>query len=377
VDLSTAPEGEPLRKNFKRAFEYSDCWVDDARLVVLNAVDVRNRGGAVLTRTSLVSARRTGAEWRVELRNGRDGRILERTGKALVNAAGPWVEDVLNRAGHNAANRIRLVKGSHIITRKFWKGGQAYLLQHSDKRVVFVNPFEGDLALIGTTDIPFEGRAEDARIDQSEIDYLLSVINRYFENALKVDDVISSFSGVRPLFDDKAANPSAVTRDYVFDLEAPAGQAPLLSIFGGKITTYRRLAEQALEKLSPGFPQMTVAWTKHAPLPGGDIPDADFSLFLQELRRRRPWLPQEVACGYARRYGTRVDSLLAGAKSISDLGRLFGGTLYEREARFLAEEEWATNAEDVLERRTKHALHLTDGQRADFTAWFEMLTPHS
>jgi glycerol-3-phosphate dehydrogenase len=287
------------------------------------------------------------------------------------------VEDVLHRAGHNGANRVRLVKGSHIITRKFWNGGQAYLLQHSDKRVVFVNPYEGDLALIGTTDIPFEGRAEDVRVDRSEIEYLLSVVDHYFEDAPRFDEIVSSFSGVRPLFDDKAANPSAVTRDYVFDLETPAGQAPLLSIFGGKITTYRRLAEHALEKLSPYFPQMTGAWTKHAPLPGGDIPDADFSLFLQELRRRRPWLPPEVAYGYARRYGTRVDSLLDGAKSISDLGRQFGGTLYEREARFLAEREWATNAEDVLERRTKHALHLTDGQRADFTAWFEMFAPQA
>jgi glycerol-3-phosphate dehydrogenase len=372
LNLATAPEGKPIRKNFKRAFEYSDCWVDDARLVVLNAVDVRNRGGVVLTRTSLLSARRAGEEWRVDLRGSRDGRSLTSAAKAIINAAGPWVEDVLHRAGRNVENRVRLVKGSHIVTRKFWNGDQAYLLQHSDKRVIFVNPLEGELALIGTTDIPFEGRAEDVRIDRSEIAYLLSIVDRYFEHGPKFEEVVHSFSGVRPLFDDRAANPSAVTRDYVLEVEGPAGQAPFLSIFGGKITTYRRLAEHALEKLSPYFPQMTGPWTKHAPLPGGDIPEADFTLFLQEQRRRRPWLPQEVARGYGRRYGTRVESLLDGARSISDLGRLFGGTLYEREARFLAEEEWATDAEDVLERRTKHALHLTDGQRADFTAWFAM-----
>jgi D-erythritol 1-phosphate dehydrogenase len=377
LDLSTAPEGEPIRKNFNRAFEYSDCWVDDARLVVLNALDARSRGGTVLTRTALVSARRADDNWRVELRNGRDGRISEAAGKALVNAAGPWVEDVLHRAGRNAENRIRLVKGSHIITRKFWSGDQAYVLQHSDKRVIFVNPYEGDFALIGTTDIPFEGRAEDVCVDQGEIEYLLSIVDRYFEDAPKFGDIIHSFSGVRPLFDDKAANPSAVTRDYVLDLDASAEQAPLLSVFGGKITTYRRLAEHALEKLSPYCPQMTGPWTSHAPLPGGDIPDADFTFFLQELRRRRPWLAQDVARGYARRYGTRVESLLDGAKSISDLGRLFGGTLYEREVRFLAQEEWATDAEDVLERRTKHALHLTDRQRADFAAWFEALAPQA
>jgi len=350
LDLMKAPEGEPLRKNFGRAFEYSDCWVDDARLVVLNAVDVHKRGGTVLTRTPLTSARRVADTWRVDLRSARDGKTLQATGKILVNAAGPWVEDILHRAGRNAASRVRLVKGSHIVTRKFWSGDQAYLLQNSDKRVIFVNPYEGDLALIGTTD-------------------------RYFLGAPKIGEVVDSFSGVRPLFDDKSANPSAVTRDYVFDVEVPAGQAPMLSVFGGKITTYRRLAEHALEKLSPYLPQMSPAWTERAALPGGDIPDANFALFLEELRRRRPWLPQDVAHGYARRYGTRVENLLNGAKSISDLGRRFGGTLYEREARFLAEEEWAIDAEDILERRTKHALHLTDKERADFTAWFQMLIP--
>src|SRR5579872_4946797 len=339
VDLSVAPEGKPLRKNFKRAFEYSDCWVDDARLVVLNAVDVRNRGGMVLTRTSLVSARRVGDKWRVDLRSVLDGRLLTAAGRVVVNAAGPWVEDVLHRAGRNAENRVRLVKGSHIVTRKFWSGDQAYLLQHTDKRVIFVDP--------------------------------------YFKDAPKASEIIHSFSGVRPLFDDKATNPSAVTRDYVFDIDAPDGQAAMLSVFGGKITTYRKLAEHALKKLSPYFPQMTGPWTEHAPLPGGDIPGADFALFLSEVRRRRPWLPEQVAHGYARRYGARVKGLLDGAKSVGDLGRPFGGTLYEREARFLAEHEWAVDAEDVLERRTKHFLHLTERERADFTAWFEMLAPQA
>ena len=377
LDLLKAPEGEPLRKNFSRAFEYSDCWVDDARLVVLNALDVRKRGGTVLTRTPLTSARRVADTWRVELRSERDGATLQATGKILVNAGGPWVEDVLHRTGRNAASRVRLVKGSHIVTRKFWNGDQAYLLQNNDKRVIFVNPYEGDLALIGTTDIPFEGRAEEVSIDQIEIEYLLSVVDHYFTDAPRLSDVVHTFSGVRPLFDDKAANPSAVTRDYVFDVEAPAGQAPMLSVFGGKITTYRRLAEHALEKLSPYLPQMPSPWTAQAPLPGGDIADGNFTRFHAELRRQWPWLPQDVALGYARRYGTRASDLLGGAKSTGDLGRFFGGTLYEREARFLAEEEWATDAEDILERRTKHALHLTETQRSDFTAWFEMLKPRA
>ena len=373
LDLSASCEGEPIRKNFTRAFEYSDCWVDDARLVVLNAVDTRKHGGMVLTRTSLVSARRAGEEWRVDLRS-RDGGHLTAAGKVVVNAAGPWVEDVLHRAGRNAENQVRLVKGSHIVTRKFWKGDHAYLLQHSDKRVIFVNPYEGDLALIGTTDIPFTGRAEDVSIDQSEIDYLLSVVDRYFEHAPKIGEVVHAFSGVRPLFDDKAANPSAVTRDYVFDVEAPAGQAPMLSVFGGKITTYRRLAEHALEKLSSFFPRMAGPWTQNAPLPGGDIPNADFPHFLSELRLRRPWLPEHVALGYARRYGTRAEDLLGGANSVGDLGRPFGGSLFEREARFLATDEWASDADDVLDRRTKHGLHLTESERASFAEWFRMLT---
>ncbi|HXE25569.1 MAG TPA: glycerol-3-phosphate dehydrogenase [Roseiarcus sp.] len=375
LDLASAPEGEPLRKTFSRAFEYSDCWVDDARLVVLNALDVRERNGLVLTRTALVSARREGAEWRAEFKDARDGRRLEAAAKVLVNAAGPWVDDVLSRTGANAESRVRLVKGSHIVTRKFWRGEQAYLLQNSDKRVIFVNPYEGDFALIGTTDRPFDGRAEDVAIDRAEIDYLLAVVDRYFAAAPKPGDIVHSFSGVRPLYDDRAANPSAVTRDYVFDVEAPGDQAPMLSVFGGKITTYRKLAEHALEKLAPYLPKMTRPWTEAAHLPGGNIAGGDFSRFQSELLKRRPWLPPEVALGYARRYGTRVEDLLDGAKSVGDLGRFFGGTLYEREARFLASEEWAFRAEDVLERRTKHALHLTKQQRDEFAEWFAALAP--
>jgi glycerol-3-phosphate dehydrogenase len=371
LDLSTAREGDPIRKSFKRAFEYSDCWVDDARLVVLNALDVRERGGVVLTRTALVSARRSRDAWAVELRDARDGQSIAAACKVLVNAAGPWVEDVLSRTGRNAENRVRLIKGSHIVTRKFWEGEQAYLLQHDDKRVIFVNPYEGDLALIGTTDIPFDGRAEDVHIAPQEIEYLLSVVKSYFEYAPSAGDVIHSFSGVRPLYDDKAANPSAVTRDYVFDIDAPPRAAPMLSVFGGKITTYRKLAEHALEKLAPYFPQMSGRWTKDAPLPGGDLPDADFARFLAELRARRPWLPEDVSLSYARRYGTRAEKLLDGAESLGDLGRHFGATLYEREARFLIADEWAEEADDILERRTKHGLHLTDAERNAFAAWVQ------
>ena len=248
IDLRNAPEGAPLKENFKLAFEYSDCWVDDARLVVLNALDAGKRGARIMVRTAATSARRSDGLWQVEFRTS-NGESLRATAKALVNAAGPWVESVIsNVVGSNSSRRVRLVKGSHIIVKKFWKGPQAYLLQNHDKRVIFVNPYEGDMALIGTTDIPYEGSAEDVAITEDETDYLLAAVNRYMRNPLASSDIVSSFSGVRPLYDDNAANPSAVTRDYVFDVE---GSPPLLSVFGGKITTYRKLAEHALQKLRP------------------------------------------------------------------------------------------------------------------------------
>ena len=369
LDLSSAPEGRPIRKNFRQAFEYSDCWVDDARLVVLTALDAQQRGAVIRIRTPLVSARRDSEGWSVELRDLASGASLSLRAEVIVNAAGPWVEDVLSRAGNNGASRVRLVKGSHIVVRKFWEGEQAYLLQHTDKRVIFVNPYEGDLCLIGTTDIPFEGSADMIDVSNEEIDYLLAVVNRYFEVQLKPGDVLHSFAGVRPLYDDNAANPSAVTRDYVFDVDAPGGAAPMLTIFGGKITTYRKLAEHALDKLAPFFPRMGRPWTQFAPLPGGDMPGADFEAYLKAYRSSYPWLAADVARGYVRRYGARARDLLNGASKPQDLGRHFGGALFECEARFLIAQEWASSADDMLERRTKHGLHLTPPQRAEFESW--------
>jgi glycerol-3-phosphate dehydrogenase len=238
--------------------------------------------------------------------------------------------------------------------------------------VIFVNPYEGDLALIGTTDIPVEGRPEDAASEPAEIDYLLGVLARYFKAPPGQADIVHTFSGVRPLYDDNAANPSAVTRDYIFDIDPrqPATDAPpILSIFGGKITTYRKLAEHALEKLRPFVPRLGPAWTALAPLPGGDMPDADFGRWLAAFTARRPWLTPRLAAHYARLYGTRAEALLADAEGPAALGLHFGGDLYEREAAFLMREEWAETAEDILERRTKHGLHLTPAERAGFAAW--------
>jgi len=372
INLRAAPEGHIIRDEFGLAFEYSDCWVDDARLVVLNALDARQRGATVLTRTTAKSARRVDGLWEIELgENGNAaGTSYRLRARAIVNAAGPWVENVIGQVARlNSRRRVRLVKGSHIVVKKFWDGPQAYLFQNDDKRVIFVNPYENDLCLIGTTDMAYAGAAEDVVIDDAEIDYLLAAVNRYVTHELKRADVQYAYSGVRPLYDDNAANPSAVTRDYVFDTDGGAGLAPLLSVFGGKITTYRKLAEHAMAELAGVFPRMGGAWTARIPLPGGDLPDSDFSRFLATIRQRHSWLPAPLAQHYARLYGTRIDAVLGSAGSLADLGRHFGGLLYEREARYLREIEWAQTADDILLRRTKHGLHLHRAARDDFANW--------
>ncbi|MGJ4949783.1 glycerol-3-phosphate dehydrogenase [Bradyrhizobium sp. HKCCYLS20291] len=365
VDLAHEPEGAPLRPEFQRGFEYSDCWVDDARLVILNLVEAARKGAVILPRTRAVSARREGDCWQLEMRS-ESGELRTVRAKALVNAAGPWVQDVVQGvAGLNSAHNVRLVKGSHLVVPKFWSGSQAYLLQNTDRRVIFVNPYETDLALIGTTDIVHDGRAEDVAIDDRETDYLLAVLDRYFRAAPGRADIIHAFSGVRPLYDDNADNPSAVTRDYVFEVHGSDGQPPLLSIFGGKITTFRKLAEHALERLGPWFPQMGPAWTAGACLPGGDL-GSSFDRFLADLTNEYAGVPREVVAHYARLYGSCARDLLGPARNADDLGRHFGGTFYERELTYLREREWAVTAADVLDRRTKHGLHLSRAEREAF-----------
>ncbi len=372
LDLRTAPEGKAIKPEFGVAFEYSDCWVDDARLVVLNALDAQHRGATVLTRTTATSARRADGFWVLDMKAD-DGTTSSVRATALANCAGPWVEDVIGRvAGRNSSYRVRLVKGSHIVVPKFWDGPQAYTFQNDDKRVIFVNPYERDLCLIGTTDIPYRGRPEDVKIGQDEIDYLVKVTNRYAVQPLRASDIRHSFSGVRPLYDNDAdASASAVTRDYVFEVDEAEGQAPLLSVFGGKITTFRKLAEHALDKLARTFPHARQAWTADAVLPGGDIPNADFGGFLAGLRADVPWLPVDLAHHYARLYGTRARALLGDARGLADLGRPMGGLLYEREARFLKDTEWARTAADILTRRTKHGLHLSDAEKRGFEEWMQ------
>jgi glycerol-3-phosphate dehydrogenase len=373
LDLRHSPEGAPIKDQYRSGFEYSDCWVDDARLVVLNAVDAAQRGARVLTRTACVSARREAGGWRIELRDTRNGTDQVVFARALVNAAGPWVADIIERvAGASSTRKVRLVKGSHIVTPKFWDGPHSYLVQNHDKRVIFINPYEGDKALIGTTDVPWDGAPENVSIDEAEIDYLLAAVNRYFKRPLRREDVVQTFSGVRPLYDDGNGNPSAVTRDYVFDLDTNAG-VPLLNVFGGKITTFRKLSEHAMQRLRPTFPDMGQDWTATAKLPGGEIDEADVPQFIARLQREYLWLPDDLMRHYARTYGASTAQVINSANSLADLGRQFGPNFYEAEVHYLMEKEWAETAQDILTRRTKHGLHMNAEQTAAFDGWFNGL----
>ncbi len=364
LDLRRAPEGRPIQAGFRTAFAYSDCWVDDARLVVLNAVDARARGAAIHTRTRCVSARREDGVWRAVLQDVRTGEARAVTARALVNAAGPWVADVLNaRAGLNSSKRPRLIKGSHIVVDRLYDGPQAYLLQNTDKRVIFVIPYQDRFSLIGTTDVPFDADPGRVVISPEETDYLCAAASRYLRQPVTPGQVVHSYAGVRPLFDDAAANASAVTRDYVLDLDHAGGQAPILSVFGGKITTYRRLAEHALDQLLPHVPApRPAAWTGGTPLPGGDLP-APFEHFAAGFKVEHPWLPEATAHRMLRAYGTLATQIVGGARSLAGLGADLGAGLSEAELDYLVREEWAQEVDDVLWRRTKLGLELPAAQR--------------
>jgi glycerol-3-phosphate dehydrogenase len=353
VSLEGTPWGAGLA-GVTRGFVYSDAWVDDARLVALNAVAAAEQGATILTRTGFTSARREGDRWLATLDDG--GQVAAR---AIVNTAGPWVGQVLHdMAGAHTERPPRLVKGSHILVPRIYEGEHAYIFQNDDKRIVFAIPYERDFTVIGTTDKPFEGDPAAPKIDPDEIDYLCRAVNRYFAKPIGPADVVGSYSGVRPLFDDGAEDASAVTRDYVLKLGATEGPQ-VLSAFGGKITTYRRLAEHALDKLAPFLPHMGKAWTADVPLPGGDLPGGDFEAFLATVRRRWPFLSHDTAERMAHAYGTRIERVLGDATAIDDLG----GGLSTREVDYLVAHEWARSAEDVLWRRTKIGVHAGDDVR--------------
>lgn len=370
ITLARSHLGQGLRDQLGKAFVYSDCWVEDSRLVVLNAIDAAERGATIQLGARFLAAQRQNGEWVATLDTA-DGQLRVRA-KALVNAAGPWVAEVLGKIGQVHAGRdVRLVKGSHIVVPPLYEGAHAFMLQNPDRRIVFAIPYEGRFTLLGTTDEPWEGAPGRAAISVDETRYLLDTANRYFERRVEERDIVWTYSGIRPLYDDKAGNASAVTRDYLLDLEDVDGAAPVLSIFGGKITTYRKLAEHAMEKLSAYFPTLPGAWTADVALPGGDIEADDFERFLAEQIAARPGLPAPLLRRLARAYGTRMDRLLHGAQGIGDLGKDFGGGLTEAEVGYLVDHEMARTAEDIFYRRSKLALHTAAEAQSRVQAYLD------
>jgi glycerol-3-phosphate dehydrogenase len=361
IQLDRSGWGAGLKPGPERGFVYSDCRVDDARLVVLTARDAADRGAWVLTRTLCTGARREGAAWRVKL-CGSGNDEFEITARALVNVTGPWVRRFLENAlGIATPFNLKLVQGSHIIVPRLYAGDHAYILQNDDRRVIFVYAYEERFTLIGTTEVAAPA-PEACTVSKKEIAYLVRAANRYFERQLTMDDVVWSYCGIRPLFDDGSADPSAISRDYVLRVDAGAGAAPVLSVFGGKITTYRRLAEQAMDRLAPWFDGLRPSWTAASPLPGGDFSGSVDSL-IEQLGRRYPKLPRNLLHSLAKRHGTLTTEVLDGTQSPPQLGEHFGADLYEREVDYFVQREWARSAEDVLWRRTKAGLHLSPAER--------------
>jgi glycerol-3-phosphate dehydrogenase len=374
VRLDQPPYDSGLKPELKNGFVYSDCRVDDVRLVIANVRDAVARGAKVLTRTECVAGKREGGLWRVCLRAGRMER--EMAARVIVNAAGPWVKTVLNeRLRQPSADDVRLVKGSHIVVPRLYAGDHAFILQNEDRRVVFMIPYEEHYTLIGTTDVAETGDPSNPEASAVEVDYLCRASSRYLARPVTVAEVVWQYAGVRPLYDDGSVNPSRVTRDYVLRLDQDKGNAPVLSVFGGKITTYRRLAEQALEKLAPWFPGMRPAWTAAAFLPGGTIPGGDTARFEQHIADRHPQLPRSLVVGLARRHGTLAYQVIGDAANAAAWGEHFGAGLYAREVDYLVEHEWARSVEDVLWRRTKAGLHLEPERREGLARYLARRAP--
>ena len=370
LDLTKDPLGAPLKDIYRRGFEYSDCWVDDARLVVLNARDAAAKGAQILTRTRCESGEREDGAWVLTLRSVDGDKTRRVRAKAVVNAGGPWVEEVIRgRLRQNTSDTIRLVRGSHIVTRRLFDHDRAYILQQGDGRIVFAIPYESDFTLIGTTDADHDGAPGEAVCTQEEANYLRAAASASFAVPVTAEDTVWTYAGVRPLYDDGAKSATAATRDYVLKVEEDGGTAPLLNVFGGKITTYRRLAEAALAKLKPHFPSMGGPWTAGAPLPGGDFPVDGVDDLVTDLQARYGFVDEVWAKRLVRAYGTEASEVLGDADKLEDLGRSFGWNLTEREVRWLMTREWAESADDVLWRRSKIGLRLTEEERSALDAW--------
>ena len=373
LDLGRDPAGKPLQKRFQHAYEYSDCWVEDAKLVTLNARDAAQRGATILTRTRVIGAERRADHWLITTL-GPQGEQQHQS-RALVNAGGPWVEDIIrNVARINSTEGVRLVRGSHIVTRKLYDHDRCYFFQGTDGRIIFAIPYEQDFTLIGTTDKDHAGSPGPVSCTDEERDYLCNFASQYFERKVTAQDVVWSYSGVRPLYNDGAKSATAATRDYVLGLDASG--APLLNVFGGKITTYRRLAEGALEKLQPFFPAAKGKWTARVALPGGDFAVDGVPALTAALKSSYPFLTDYWAARLIRAYGTEAKTLLGSAKSPADLGQNFGSTLTAAEVGWLMTHEFATRAEDVVWRRTKLGLRLSAEQIATLDAYMTRTDPN-
>jgi len=373
LDLRKEVAGDPLKDHLVRGLEYSDCWAQDAKLVALNAMDLVRRGGDVRTQTTVERAERIddGKHWCVTLRDVVSGQTTQVTAKAVVNAAGPWADVVDGQVlGRNNATALRLVRGSHIIVPKLYDDDQAYLLQNHDGRVIFVIPYEGDFSLIGTTDVEHDDSADRVIISADEIGYLCAAVNRYFKKQLTGDDVVWTYAGVRPLVEQEGVDASKVSRDYDFELDgAPGGDAPLLTVLGGKLTAYRELSEDAIAKLLPFFDGIKDAWTRHAVLPGGDI-GLDIDGAKRTFAARHPFLPTALAARLVQDYGGLADSIVNEATSLEGLGIHLGEQVYEAELRHLRDHEFVKRGEDWLWRRSKMGLHLSEETQKAVNAWF-------
>ena len=377
VELGSHPAGPALQARFRVGFEFSDAWTDDARLVVTTAIDAAERGARIFTRTRLTQAQRSGQLWSAAA-SGPRGLTLRIAAKALVNATGPWASNFLQSVATAGSSdrRLRLVKGSHLVIRRTFGHPFAYMLQAADRRIAFAIPFEGQFTLLGTTDVEFRQEPGTARIDAGEIDYLLELANRYLKQPIGRSDIAWSFSGVRPLLDGDA-DPSALTRDYALELEHQG--APLLTVWGGKVTTFRTLAEQAVNRLAPWLGCGRKGWTRDARLPGGDmgqgagapVSSQALARFVAALTARYGWMPAGTLQRMAAAYGSRVYTVLGSARHPADLGEPIADGLYEAELHYLVAREWALAAEDVLWRRSKLGLHLSPEQCQRVADWFE------
>ena len=372
VDMKTSGL---LKEEIKTGFEYSDCWVDDARLVILNAMSAKAHGAEVKNYCKVVGAKSEDGIWTVDILDQQTNLRFQRKTRVLVNAAGPWVKQFFEDSlPDKSPYNIRLVKGSHIIVPRIHDQEHAYILQNKDNRIVFVIPYLDDFSIIGTTDVEYQGDPRQVAISSDEVEYLIDIVNQHFVKQLNTEDVVWQYSGVRPLCDDESSSPQAITRDYTLEMSEKTGQAPLLSIFGGKLTTYRKLAESAMKLIQPHFEKLGSAWTAHAHLPGGDF-NYPRQQLAENLVNQHPWLTMKTANRYVSQFGTCVWELFEGCHSEADFGQHFGAGLYRREIDYLIEHEFAQKSEDILWRRTKLGLYLNAEQQAEVTKYIEQKVP--